>query len=164
MLRRILAAVLEAGYSAEAVAFGMGGGLLQKVNRDTMSFATKLSHIRYADGRARDVMKAPKTDEGKISLPGVLQVRREASGVPTVYSVPDEGRGAPLVAPADNLLRTVYDLRPVEGVWEDFSTVRARVEAQWPATPPRGEPVSGQLRARVAELSPEHARGVWGVA
>lgn len=38
----------------------MGGGLLQKVNRDTMSFATKLSFIRYADGRAVDVMKRPR--------------------------------------------------------------------------------------------------------
>lgn len=33
-------------YAIQAVAFGMGGGLLQKVNRDTMSFATKLSFIR----------------------------------------------------------------------------------------------------------------------
>ena len=56
----------------------MGGGLLQKVNRDTMSFATKLSHIRYADGRERDIMKMPKTDSGKISLPGQLAVYRSA--------------------------------------------------------------------------------------
>jgi Nicotinate phosphoribosyltransferase (NAPRTase) family len=53
MLRKILDAVLEARYSAESVAFGMGGGLLQRLNRDTMSFATKLSHIVYADGSAR---------------------------------------------------------------------------------------------------------------
>lgn len=39
------------------VAFGMGAGLLQKVNRDTMSFATKLSHIVYSDGTQRDIMK-----------------------------------------------------------------------------------------------------------
>jgi nicotinamide phosphoribosyltransferase len=30
-LKSILAAVLEEGFSAESVAFGMGGGLLQKV-------------------------------------------------------------------------------------------------------------------------------------
>jgi nicotinic acid phosphoribosyltransferase len=53
---------LQEGYAAQNMAFGMGGGLLQKVNRDTMSFATKLSHIVYADGRAADVMKRPKTD------------------------------------------------------------------------------------------------------
>ncbi len=41
----------------------MGGGLLQKVNRDTMSFATKLSFIRYANGQAVDVMKRPKVSQ-----------------------------------------------------------------------------------------------------
>jgi len=30
----------------QSVAFGMGSGLLQKLNRDTLSFATKLSFIR----------------------------------------------------------------------------------------------------------------------
>jgi nicotinamide phosphoribosyltransferase len=33
---RVLEAVLAAGFAANAVAFGMGGGLLQKVDRDTM--------------------------------------------------------------------------------------------------------------------------------
>jgi hypothetical protein len=35
-----------------------------------MSFATKLCHIVYAEGRAEDVMKQPQTDTGKFSLPG----------------------------------------------------------------------------------------------
>jgi len=161
-LRLILDAVLQAGYSAETVAFGMGGGLLQKVNRDTMSFATKLSHIQYADGRTRDVMKAPITDAGKVSLPGILQVRREASGVPTVYSVPNEGAGAPLVADGDNLLRVVYDHAPVAGAWDDFVAVRERLDREWAATPRRGATVSDQLRARVAALSPAHAAALQG--
>lgn len=55
----------------QAVAFGMGGGLLQKVNRDTMSFATKLSHVTYADGTQADIMKSPTGDASKISFPGV---------------------------------------------------------------------------------------------
>ena len=104
--------VIAAGFSAESVGFGMGGGLLQKVNRDTMSFATKLCHIVYADGRAHDVMKAPLTDSGKNSLPGILQVRREA-GVPTAHNIPGDGAGPPPVAPSDNLLRVVYDKGPV---------------------------------------------------
>lgn len=52
-LEKILKAIKEAGYSAQNVAYGMGGGLLQKLNRDTMSFATKLSHLTYSDGEAR---------------------------------------------------------------------------------------------------------------
>ena len=54
----------------QAVAFGMGSGLLHKVNRDTMSFATKLSHITYADGHEADIMKHP-TAGGKDSFPGL---------------------------------------------------------------------------------------------
>jgi nicotinamide phosphoribosyltransferase len=54
-LGQILDAVLAAGYSAQNCAFGMGGGLLQKLNRDTMSFATKLSHVVYIDGTKRYV-------------------------------------------------------------------------------------------------------------
>lgn len=48
VMKDILKAVMADGYSAANVAFGMGGGLLQKVNRDTMSFATKLCYIKYA--------------------------------------------------------------------------------------------------------------------
>jgi nicotinamide phosphoribosyltransferase len=44
-VRRVLARALAAGFSASNVAFGMGGGLLQKVNRDSMSFATKLCRV-----------------------------------------------------------------------------------------------------------------------
>ena len=56
-LQAILKAAKEAGYSAQNVGFGMGGGLLQKLNRDTMSFATKLCHITYADGVKRYKIK-----------------------------------------------------------------------------------------------------------
>jgi len=49
----ILEKAKEEGYSAQNMAFGMGAGLLQNVNRDTMSFATKLCHIVYHDGTPR---------------------------------------------------------------------------------------------------------------
>ncbi len=80
-INTILSAVEAEGYSAQSVAFGMGGGLLQKVNRDTMSFATKLNKIVYADGRARNVMKMPKTGKEKFSLPGELSVHANEQGV-----------------------------------------------------------------------------------
>lgn len=71
-IKRVLDGVTSAGFSAENVAFGMGGGLLQKLNRDTMSFATKLNSITYASGEQRDIMKTPRNDNSKISLPGKL--------------------------------------------------------------------------------------------
>lgn len=53
---------------------------LPAIYRDTMSFATKLCHVVYADGSAHDVMKHPATDKGKISLPGTAGGHRVAGG------------------------------------------------------------------------------------
>ena len=49
----ILRAVTAAGFAAQNVAFGMGGGLLQRVHRDMLSGAIKLCHVVLADGSAR---------------------------------------------------------------------------------------------------------------
>ncbi|RKP16430.1 NAPRTase-domain-containing protein, partial [Rozella allomycis CSF55] len=51
--KEILKSILDAGFSSMNLALGMGGGLLQKLNRDTMSFATKLCYIEYVDGTDR---------------------------------------------------------------------------------------------------------------
>ncbi len=70
-LPRILDAILFAGFSIDNVAFGMGGGLLQKVDRDTFKWAMKMSAIRI-NGVWHDVFKDPITDPGKASLKGLL--------------------------------------------------------------------------------------------
>lgn len=67
----ILEVLTGAGWSAENVLFGMGGALLQKLNRDTQRFAMKASAARV-NGEDRDVFKQPKTDMGKASKPGRL--------------------------------------------------------------------------------------------
>lgn len=56
-------------WSADNIAFGCGGGLLQKVNRDTCKFALKCSAIQV-NGKWRNVHKEPITDPGKISKKG----------------------------------------------------------------------------------------------
>lgn len=68
---RILQALELAGYSADNVAFGQGGALLQQVNRDTLRFAMKCSAI-MVNGEWRDVYKDPVTDSGKRSLRGTF--------------------------------------------------------------------------------------------
>ena len=65
----------------------MGGGLLQKVNRDTMSFATKLSHVVYADGTRADIMKSPTGDTSKISFPGMSTLAQYVMLSVKVHSV-----------------------------------------------------------------------------
>ncbi|KAI3429358.1 hypothetical protein D9Q98_005453 [Chlorella vulgaris] len=139
-IKAILDALLAAGYSAECVAFGMGGGLLQRVNRDTLSLATKLSHIVYQDGTVVDTIKAPKSGPEKSSLPGVLAVKR-VDGVPTAFP-------ADLVAPEEDLLQTVYDMRPLPLQWETFDELRQRVEREWAALPPTADVLSAPLRAK----------------
>lgn len=66
---RILQNLEMAGYSADNVAFGQGGALLQQVNRDTLKFAMKCSAI-FVNNEWRDVYKDPVTDPGKRSLRG----------------------------------------------------------------------------------------------
>ncbi len=108
--------------------------------------------MTYADGATRDVMKSPKTDSGKFSLPGKLQVFR-VKGAPTAYPSPASWEDT-LVQ--QNLLRVVYDHGPVDDrVWDDFDTVRERVEKEWPALPPKGNPISRQLRAKIEKIIAE---------
>eukprot|EP00286_Rhodomonas_abbreviata_P018302 CAMPEP_0181308900 /NCGR_PEP_ID=MMETSP1101-20121128/11726_1 /TAXON_ID=46948 /ORGANISM="Rhodomonas abbreviata, Strain Caron Lab Isolate" /LENGTH=563 /DNA_ID=CAMNT_0023415347 /DNA_START=161 /DNA_END=1852 /DNA_ORIENTATION=+ len=148
-VKEILEGVMKEGYAATNVAFGMGGGLLQKMNRDTMSFATKLSHIVYEDGTERDVMKTPKSSSAKISLPGRLFVGR-VNGVPTVF--PQEDPACKSVEP---VMRVVYNKGPVAGAFEDFDDVRARVKAQWAALPKKGPCFSATFQAKIDRILAE---------
>lgn len=79
MLGRILSAVKDAGWSADNIAFGSGGGLLQKLNRDTQRFAFKCSSVVIGD-EERDVFKRPVTDGGKKSKAGRLKLICAADG------------------------------------------------------------------------------------
>ena len=68
-VRSILGAFMAMGWSADNIAFGMGGALLQIVDRDTQKFAMKASSA-CINGVWRDVVKDPVTDAGKKSKAG----------------------------------------------------------------------------------------------
>ena len=71
-ISEILVKLLANGWSAENVAFGMGGALLQKVNRDTFKYAMKASAMkRLNDVYWNDVFKEPVTDTVKASKRGI---------------------------------------------------------------------------------------------
>ncbi len=121
-----IAAILERitgeGFSASNLAFGMGGALLQKCDRDTMAFAYKASAARV-NGQWRDVYKDPVTDSGKRSKRGLLGLAADGAGVRTVAVREDD------FAPVDggvNLLEPVWRngalLRD-----DSFADIRARV-------------------------------------
>ncbi|KAJ3104594.1 mitochondrial aspartate-glutamate transporter agc1 [Phlyctochytrium bullatum] len=126
-IRLILEAMEKEKFSAVNAAFGMGAGLLQKVNRDTMSFATKLCHITYADGIQRDVMKCPKTDPNKISLPGeFIILKNPETHLPAVYP---KGEYSGI---EKNAMEVIYDGRKKSTkVWESFDKVRERLKREW---------------------------------
>jgi nicotinamide phosphoribosyltransferase len=73
MLDLILSEMEKNKWSADNIAFGSGGGLLQKLNRDTQRFAFKCSSAVIGD-EVRDVYKQPITDGGKKSKAGRLKL------------------------------------------------------------------------------------------
>ncbi|KKM77566.1 hypothetical protein LCGC14_1368650 [marine sediment metagenome] len=75
MIEEILFVITEAGFSADNLAFGCGGGLLQKVDRDTQEFALKCASMAI-NGVNRDVYKQPVTDPGKDSKKGRITLYR----------------------------------------------------------------------------------------
>ena len=75
-IKEILEALKQEGYSADNIAFGMGGGLLQHPNRDNFAFAMKASAIRI-NGKWRDVYKDPISDSRKRSKRGRLALTKE---------------------------------------------------------------------------------------
>jgi nicotinamide phosphoribosyltransferase len=141
---KILEAVQKEGFSVENVAFGMGAGLLQKLNRDTLSMATKLSHIIYNTGATLDIMKRPSDDKGKYSLPGEMEVFYEA-GVPKVYPKETQVGG-------DNLLKVVYDKAPVDIKWDSFDTLKTYVNNQMLVAPAHADAISTQMYHKIAGL------------
>ena len=69
-IQSILRVVVDMhGYSADNIAFGMGGALLQQLDRDTQKFAMKCSAAEI-NGEWVDVFKDPITDRVKASKKG----------------------------------------------------------------------------------------------
>ncbi|HEV7269328.1 nicotinate phosphoribosyltransferase [Pseudoxanthomonas sp.] len=130
-IRAILERITSAGYATDNVAFGMGGALLQRLDRDTQKFALKCSAARV-DGRWIDVYKDPVTDKGKQSKRGRMTLlrHREYGTFRTVPVAVDAASLAEVEKPQgfDDAMVTI---------WEDgrflhddrFADIRARADA-----------------------------------
>lgn len=73
-------AVVNTGFAASNVVTGSGGGLLQKVNRDTLRFGYKVSEATYQGGISVAVHKEPKDDPTKRSKSGRLSLIKDGLG------------------------------------------------------------------------------------
>lgn len=118
-IRHLIEALVDRNWSVDNIAMGMGGGLLQQLNRDTMRFAMKANAMRTADGTWTDVAKNPASDPGKASKAG-RQAVIERSGRLTA------ARSDQVLADED-LLQVVYRNGELVKDWS-FEEVRQRAQ------------------------------------
>ena len=95
-IRDILFAMKSAGWAAQNIIFGMGGGLHTAVNRDTQRNAFKCS-AQLRDGEWHDIFKNP-LDSSKKSKTGRFKLIKDNGSFKTV-SIDSEG---------ENYLQTVF--------------------------------------------------------
>jgi nicotinamide phosphoribosyltransferase len=117
-IKEVLDAMMRQGFSASNVAFGMGGALLQRVDRDTQRFAYKCSSVNI-NGEATPVFKDPATDPGKRSQAGRLDLITDQTGYRTISL---EGQSQHDLS----VLKTVYENGKLLQTY-DLDTVRANV-------------------------------------
>lgn len=119
-ITQIYEALTAQKIAAENLVLGMGGALLQKVNRDTQKFALKCSYAEV-NGKAVDVRKSPvEMDEHgtivksfKTSKAGKLKLVHTGGELKTV-SEQDAG---------DDLLQTVFENGKITRT-DTFETIR----------------------------------------
>lgn len=114
-IRTVLNALMAEGYSASNIAFGMGGGLLQQLDRDTQRFAMKPSQV-VLDNEVLDVYKEPITDSGKKSKRGYLDLVRRDGQYQTVQG-----------AQGDSLLVPVFENGKL---LKDYTLAEVRANAE----------------------------------
>lgn len=125
-INRILSYLDTRSISADNIAFGMGGALLDGVMRDTMSWAMK-SCYAIEDGVGIDIFKDPITDPGKKSKKGRLGLFIDADGEYHTLNIDKDGN--PLGCDSKQLrdaMVTVYDCGIVTENLPTLEEIRAR--------------------------------------
>lgn len=133
MIDQVCRAMLEAGWAVDPrnVVFGMGGGLLQQVNRDTQKFAWKCSAAEMVDPDGKgginwiDVYKQPFTDQSKASKRGRMKLIAVDGASGRSYST------VPLQHPSEDVLQLVFRDGEMFNV-QRFSEIRDRANQPSP--------------------------------
>lgn len=118
-IRNILNNLAIHGWSTDNVAFGMGGALLQQLNRDTFKFAMKCSAIEV-NGVWRDVYKSPITDPVKVSKAGRITLVKDDFG--NFRTVRESSVGDQI-----KMLTTVFENGKIIKEWK-FSEIREKAK------------------------------------
>ena len=125
-IRTILTNLQFNGYSADNVAFGQGGALLQIVNRDDQRFAMKCSAVQI-NGSWRDVFKNPLTDPHKRSKAGRLVLMKKGDDYRTVRE-DDTTQQDAVAAGYSNAMQLVFENGHLL-VDERLQSIRDRADA-----------------------------------
>jgi nicotinamide phosphoribosyltransferase len=110
------------GYSADNIAFGMGGALLGAPQRDDQKWAMKGSAV-CINGEWHDVYKDPITDPGKVSKKGRVTLYKRPDG--TYYSGVQDWSPDALV--------TYYYYHRLEGEGDDQQPITELRNEKWGA-------------------------------
>jgi nicotinamide phosphoribosyltransferase len=113
------------GWSMDNWSFGMGGALLQQLNRDTLRFALKCSAIDI-NGQWHDVYKQPITDPGKDSRAGRFVLLREGADFVTIANSGTRDARADQLETVleDGVMRreqTLEEIREIARGYDNFS-------------------------------------------
>lgn len=119
LIGQILSAVVGAGFAVSNIIFGMGGALLQRLDRDTQKMAFKASWGQV-NGVGRDVWKETKTDASKASKRGRIKLIKD-NKLNTFITV-DESDSRP-----DTTMVTVFENGKVTKTYT-FDEVRKNAE------------------------------------
>ncbi len=114
--------MLRRGLAPDNAVFGMGGGLLQHCNRDTMEFGMKANAV-CVNGEWRDIGKSPTGDSMKVSKKGRLALQYKDGEYTTVPrdSIPAE----------ENVLQPVFRNGQILKKW-DFTELIEASERDYP--------------------------------
>lgn len=122
-ITEILHMLKTKGFSSENIAFGSGGALLQKFDRDTQKFAIKCSYAEI-DGVGHDVFKDPITQKDKASKKGQLKLHLSGGKYSTISS--STTPGVQYTGYIDSL-QTVFENGEMHNV-QTFDEIRSRAE------------------------------------
>jgi nicotinamide phosphoribosyltransferase len=123
-IESILYSLKAKGFSTSNIAFGMGGALLQKCNRDTQSFAMKCSAIEI-NGEWRDVIKDPITQVAKKSRGGRLDLVQHQGELMTCNISWNKEQST------NSIMQTIYKNGLHTSNVESLATIRKRANARF---------------------------------
>lgn len=85
----ILQRLMDKGFAASNIVFGVGSYTYQYLTRDTLGFAVKATYA-VIDGNGYNIFKAPKTDSGKNSAKGLLSIIEKDGVITTLQECTKE--------------------------------------------------------------------------